>query len=100
MVFALGNARVPHSFFFFILAMDAFFLLIEARRWSLFSYSRARVLMLERGFYGRALLGEVDTDPAATPDPGHDATTWKHGLKVLLLAPTQHIERVCAHCVF
>ncbi len=41
-VFALGNDRIPHTFFAFMLFMDIVFLVIESRRWSLFAFSRNR----------------------------------------------------------
>ena len=93
-MFALGNVQIPHEFFAFILIMDVGFLVIEARRWSLFSFSRNRVLMLERGFFGSELLGDVDSGPLATPNPWPQSSSWKVQLKRLMLAPTQHVERV------
>lgn len=64
-VFALSNQTVPHTFFLFLVFMVTVFLLMESRRYSLFAYSRNRVLMLERGFHARSLLHDVRS--AATP---------------------------------
>lgn len=67
-VFALGNSDVTHTFFLFLAFLVFVFLIIEARRYSLFTYSRNRVLMLERGFHGRSMLAEVDTQCTPTVD--------------------------------
>jgi uncharacterized membrane protein len=55
--FAMGNALIPHSAFLFLLFIDSFFLLVEARRFSAYEAARFRVLLLERYFYPE-LAGE------------------------------------------
>jgi uncharacterized membrane protein len=92
-VFALGNDSIPHEFFGFMALMVIVFLFIEARRWTLFTFSRNRVLMLERGFYGHTLLGDVEAE-APAPDPWPAHSSWKVSLKLLMLAPFQHIEHI------
>lgn len=43
---------------------------------------------------GRSLLADVDVGDASAPDPWPAASSWKVSLKLLMLAPTQHVERV------
>ena len=82
-VFALNNANVPHPFFLILLFLNTVFLVIESRRFSLFAFSRNRVLVIERGFFGRSLLRDVSTgtevDTADTmammKSPAHAALT-------------------------
>lgn len=83
-VFTLGNTDVPHGFFMFIAFLNLVFLVMEARRYSLFTYARNRVLVLERGFHARALLAEIGVDwaPASEIWP---LTEVRHGESVHLL---------------
>ena len=55
--FALGNVEISHAAFLFLMLIDFFFLLVEARRFRVYEAARFRVLMLERYFYPE-VLGE------------------------------------------
>ena len=60
--FSLGNAQIPHAAFLFLMAVIAFFLLVEARRFRVYEASRFRVLLLERYFYPE-ILGATSAHP-------------------------------------
>jgi uncharacterized membrane protein len=70
------------------------FLLIESRRYSLFAFSRNRVLMLERGFYGRSLLRDVRSANTPLHDMWPMNSSWELCLKDMLLKPLPHVEVV------
>jgi uncharacterized membrane protein len=104
--------------------MNSMFLVIEARRHSLFVFSQQRVIALERGFFAHMLLADVllpgssppmpHTHVAPPPPPPtlHRAVSvsemgmatagmftaqlhqWDGALKMLMLAPPDHIQRV------
>ena len=56
--FALGNTEISHVAFLFLMLIDLFFLMVEARRFQVYEAARFRVLMLERYFYPE-VLGET-----------------------------------------
>jgi uncharacterized membrane protein len=56
--FALGNNTIPHAAFLFLMFIDVFFLVVEARRFRVYEAARFRVLLLERYFYP-VVLGET-----------------------------------------
>jgi len=56
--FSLGNAQIPHAAFLFLMFVDLFFLLVEARRFRVYEAARFRVLLLERYFYPEVMLGD------------------------------------------
>jgi uncharacterized membrane protein len=49
--FSLGNASIPHEAFLFLMFVNVFFLVVEARRFRVYEAARYRVLLLERYFY-------------------------------------------------
>lgn len=49
--FSLGNAEIPHAAFLFLMFVNGFFLVIEARRFRVYEAARYRVLLMERYFY-------------------------------------------------
>lgn len=49
--FSLGNASIPHAAFLFLMFVNGFFLVIEARRFRVYEAARYRVLLMERYFY-------------------------------------------------
>jgi uncharacterized membrane protein len=53
--FSLGNAQIPHAAFLFLMFVNLFFLLVEARRFRVYEAARFRVLLLERYFYPEAI---------------------------------------------
>jgi uncharacterized membrane protein len=55
--FALGNIEISHAAFLFLMFINFFFLLVEARRFRVYEAARFRVLILERYFYPE-VLGE------------------------------------------
>src|SRR5690349_19307057 len=55
--FSLGNATIPHAAFLFLMFVNAFFLVVEARRFRVYEASRYRVLLMEHYFYPE-VLGE------------------------------------------
>ena len=61
-VFTLGfgNADVAHAAFLFLMALDHFFVFLEARRFRYYEVSRFRVHILERFFFPSLLGKEVD----------------------------------------
>jgi uncharacterized membrane protein len=55
--FSLGNAGIPHAAFLFLMFVNGFFLVVEARRFRVYEAARYRVLVMERYFYPD-LMGE------------------------------------------
>jgi uncharacterized membrane protein len=55
--FSLGNATIPHAAFLFLMFVNAFFLVVEGRRFRVYEAARYRVLLMERYFYPE-VLGE------------------------------------------
>src|SRR5438105_4252454 len=53
--FSLGNAQIPHAAFLFLMFVNLFFLIVEARRFRVYEAARFRVLLLERYFYPEVL---------------------------------------------
>jgi uncharacterized membrane protein len=49
--FSLGNSGIPHEAFLFLMFVNGFFLVVEARRFRVYEAVRYRVLLLERYFY-------------------------------------------------
>lgn len=58
--FSLGNPTIPHEAFIFLMFVNVFFLVVEARRFRVYEASRYRVLLMERYFYPE-VLGEGST---------------------------------------
>ena len=58
--FSLGNPTIPHEAFIFLMLVNVFFLVVEARRFRVYEASRYRVLLMERYFYPE-VLGEGST---------------------------------------
>ena len=58
--FSLGNPTIPHEAFIFLMFVNVFFLVVEARRFRVYEAARYRVLLMERYFYPE-VLGEVST---------------------------------------
>ena len=58
--FSLGNATIPHEAFIFLMFVNVFFLVVEARRFRVYEAARYRVLLMERYFYPE-VLGEAST---------------------------------------
>jgi uncharacterized membrane protein len=55
--FSLGNPTIPHAAFLFLMFVNAFFLVVEARRFRVYEATRYRVLLMEHYVYPD-LLGE------------------------------------------
>src|SRR5438105_12524069 len=55
--FSLGNATIPHEAFLFLMFVNVFFLVVEARRFRVYEAARYRVLLMERYAYPE-ILGE------------------------------------------
>jgi uncharacterized membrane protein len=55
--FALGNNQISHAAFLFLMFINFFFLIVEARRFRVYEAARFRVLILEHYFYPE-VLGE------------------------------------------
>jgi uncharacterized membrane protein len=53
--FSLGNLTIPHEAFLFLMLINLFFLLVEARRFTVYEAARYRVLLLEHYFYPEVL---------------------------------------------
>jgi uncharacterized membrane protein len=53
--FSLGNPTIPHAAFLFLMFINVFFLIVEARRFRVYEAARYRVLLLERYFYPEVL---------------------------------------------
>jgi uncharacterized membrane protein len=49
--FSLGNPTIPHEAFLFLMFINIFFLMVEARRFRVYEAARYRVLLLEHYFY-------------------------------------------------
>jgi uncharacterized membrane protein len=49
--FSLGNSDIPHAAFLFLMFVNGFFLVVEARRFRVYEAARYRVLLMERYFY-------------------------------------------------
>lgn len=64
--FSLGNNSIPHAAFLFLMFVNGFFLITEARRFRVYEASRYRVLLMERYFYPEVMgqRGERDWQPA------------------------------------
>lgn len=60
--FALGRDEVSHAAFLFVMLLNLFFLLIEARRFRHYEASRGRVLLLEQHFYPEVLEADAETE--------------------------------------
>jgi len=58
----MGNPQVPHAAFLFVMFMNSFFLLLEARRFRAYETSRQRVHLIERFFYPEVLGYAVDPE--------------------------------------
>jgi uncharacterized membrane protein len=56
--FSLGNPAIPHEAFIFLMLINVFFLMVEARRFTVYEAARYRVLLLEHYFYPE-VLGEA-----------------------------------------
>jgi uncharacterized membrane protein len=57
--FALGNIQISHAAFLFLMCINMFFLVVEARRFQVYEAARFRVLILERYFYPEVLGDRV-----------------------------------------
>src|SRR5207245_244847 len=55
--FSLGNPAIPHAAFLFLMFVNAFFLVVEARRFRVCEAARYRVLLMERYVYPE-LIGD------------------------------------------
>jgi uncharacterized membrane protein len=53
--FSLGNLTIPHEAVLFLMLINLFFLLVEARRFTVYEAARYRVLLLEHYFYPEVL---------------------------------------------
>src|SRR4051794_27503699 len=64
--FSLGNPTIPHEAFLFLMFVNGFFLVVEARRFRVYEAARYRVLLMERYFYPEVLgeKSERDWKPA------------------------------------
>lgn len=60
--FSLGNAQIPHAAFLFLMFVNVFFLVVEARRFRVYEAARFRVLLLERYFYPQVLGAPIAAD--------------------------------------
>lgn len=72
--FSLGNATISHAAFLFVMFINVFFLVVEARRFRVYEAARYRVLLLERYFYPEVL---GDASPLG----------WRHALLEALRTP-------------
>jgi uncharacterized membrane protein len=81
--FALGNERIPHAAFLFLMFVNFFFLQLEARRFRAYEASRHKVHLLERYFYPEVLGYAVD--------PG-----WTDQLVEALRQPGRTVNRLGA----
>jgi uncharacterized membrane protein len=78
--FALGSDTVPHWFGLLAMPLLVLFLMLEARRFEAFEASRARVSLLERGFFAGLLAGSTNTE-------------WEQTLTNSLVSPTPPLGR-------
>jgi len=53
--FSIGNLLIPHAAFLFLMLVNVFFLVVEARRFHVYEAARYRVLLLEHYFYPEVL---------------------------------------------
>jgi uncharacterized membrane protein len=60
--FSIGNPLIPPGAFLFLMLVNVFFLLVEARRFQVYEAARYRVLLLEHYFYPEALGQAVAQD--------------------------------------
>src|ERR687888_1250998 len=60
--FSIGNVLIPHAAFLFLMFVNVFFLLVEARRFQAYEAARYRVLLLEHYFYPEVLGVPVARD--------------------------------------
>lgn len=81
--FALGNERIPHAAFLFLMFVNYFFLQLEARRFRAYEASRHKVHLLERYFYPEVLGYAVDP-------------VWTDQLVDALRRPGQTVNRLGA----
>jgi uncharacterized membrane protein len=72
--FSMGNPLIPHEAFLFLMFVNLFFLVVEARRFQAYEAARYRVLLLEHYFYP-----EVMGQPVAKE--------WRRALIEALQAP-------------
>jgi uncharacterized membrane protein len=72
--FSIGNPAIPHAAFLFLMFVNVFFLLVEARRFQVYEAARYRVLLLEHYFYPEVLGQAVAQD-------------WRRALIEALQAP-------------
>jgi uncharacterized membrane protein len=73
--FSLATATIPHEAFLFLMVINVFFLVLEARRFKAYEAARYRVLLLEHYFYPEVLTG---------PEEGSD---WRRVLVQALRTP-------------
>ena len=101
-VLTIGEPAVPHYFFAFVALANLAFLMIEARRYVIFLSSRARVRILEAGYYAATVLEDVepeDSELSMLPSllhrkPKHMGSVevmdnWEAEIKRALLTPTR-----------
>ncbi|HET6320107.1 MAG TPA: DUF2270 domain-containing protein [Chloroflexota bacterium] len=72
--FSIGNPLIPHAAFIFLMFVDLFFLMVEARRFQVYEAARYRVLLMEHYFYPEVLGVAVARD-------------WRRALIEALQAP-------------
>jgi uncharacterized membrane protein len=72
--FSMGNPLIPHAAFLFLMFVNLFFLVVEARRFQAYEAARYRVLLLEHYFYPEVLGQPV-------------AKEWRKALVEALQAP-------------
>ena len=58
--FALGDPEITHAALLFLMVLNYFFLLLEARRFRHYEASRQRVQLMERSFYPEVLERDVN----------------------------------------
>ena len=72
--FSMGNPLIPHEAFLFLMFVNLFFLVVEARRFQAYEAARYRVLLLEHYFYPEVMGVPV-------------AREWRRALVESLQAP-------------
>jgi len=72
--FSMGNPLIPHEAFLFLMFVNLFFLVVEARRFQAYEAARYRVLLLEHYFYPEVMGAPV-------------AREWRRALVESLQAP-------------
>jgi len=60
--FSIGNQQIPHGAFLFLMLVNLFFLVVEARRFKAYEAARYRVLVLEHYFYPEVMGVKVPRD--------------------------------------